>query len=108
MNDASRTLTHRKDLKMNNTQTNIDKDNKTLVESFGHNAVEPIADDAAELPDGADTGEPEKHEDACNINWKSDAVILGAEDLNGKIDEDSWNKIGSETDAFQNSVVDSI
>lgn len=45
MNDASRTLTHRKDLKMNNTQTNIDKANKTQTNI--NKAVKPAAETAA-------------------------------------------------------------
>lgn len=44
MNDASRTLTHRKDLKMNNTQTNIDKATKT--QTGINKAVKPAAETA--------------------------------------------------------------
>ena len=42
-------------------EDNINKNDEALVEGFGHDGVQPTADEAAVIPDGADAGDPENH-----------------------------------------------
>ena len=58
-----------------------------------------MADDATLLPDSGDAGKPENHEDAGDIDGESDAVVLGAEDFDGEVNEEGGNKISGKTES---------
>jgi hypothetical protein len=47
--------------------------------------IEPIANDAAIMPNGANARKPQKHENTGEINWKCNAVIFATENFNGEI-----------------------
>ena len=92
----------------NKNQYNIYEDDEALVESLSHNGVEPAANETAVIPDGTDARNPEHHEQARDVNWDGDAIVFGLENLDRKIDEECWNGISSNAEAFQNGGMEVI
>ena len=39
------------------------------------------------MPDGSNTGNPENHKEAGDIDWHGDTIIVAAEDFDGEVDE---------------------
>jgi molybdopterin molybdotransferase len=62
----------------------------------------------AAMPDGADSGEPEKHKNACDVDGDGNAVVLASKNPNGNVDEDGGNEISGEADALLYGIVDSV
>lgn len=75
-------------------QNDVDEDDDTLAQDVGGEAVEPATNDATVVPDGGDAGKPYYHEKTGDINRNSDTIIVGAENFNGEINEESGDKIG--------------
>ena len=92
----------------NKDKDEIDDNDEGLVEGLGHDAVKPGAEGAAEVPNGANAGKPEKHQDACDVDCDGDAVILTAEDAHGNIDESDRNEVGGEADAGFDRIMNCI
>ena len=58
-----------------------------MVEGLSHNTIEPVANEATKAPDGTDARDPEQYNYGGEIDRKSNAVVLGAEDFDGEIGE---------------------
>ena len=50
------------------------------------------------MPDGGDAGKPDDDEEAGKVDWDGDAIVGGAEDFDGEIDEERRDEIGGETE----------
>ena len=59
-------------------------------------------------PDGGDAGKPDDHEDAGDVDRGSDAVVVGAKNADGEVNEECGNKISGEADALIHIFVDFI
>ena len=79
----------------------VDEDDDGLVEDVGRELVEVVSEEAALVPNRGDTGEPDEDEEACDIDGDSDAVVVGAEDTDGEVDEEHRDKVGREADALK-------
>ena len=60
------------------------------------------------MPDGANAGKPEEHEDGGDINSDGDAVVFASKNSDGDVDEDGGNEISGEADALLYGVMDSV
>ena len=76
------------------------------VEKAGEKRVEAVADQAAALPDAGNAGNPDKHKDTGEVDREGDAVVLGAENFDGKIDQQHWDKVGSDANDVLGALVD--
>lgn len=89
-------------------KNNINKDDDALREDVGGEGVKPVADDATVLPDGGDAGDPDNHEDAGNVDWDGDAVVIRTENFDGEINEECGDKISGRAEALEDGFVDFI
>lgn len=51
------------------------------------------------MPNSSDAGNPEDHENASNIDWNSNMVVVDAEFFDAEVDEESWDEICGKTES---------
>ena len=60
------------------------------------------------MPDSADTGKPDEHNDTSEVNWEGDAIILGTENLNREINEKGWDEISGDANTGENKLMNGV
>ena len=63
---------------------------------------------ATVLPDSGDTGNPENHENASDINWNGDAIVFSTKLFDGQENKDERDRIGGIAETTHDKFMDCL